>query len=411
MSGQQVQAQAEERVRAPGQGRVQRQWWIVAQREMLERLRDKGFVFSTIFLFVVVAAAAVLPGVFAGGTHDYDVAVAPEARGVVAALPAEDPDTRVHLREVADTAAAEAAVRSGDVEAAVVVTDGRAAVVGDRSVPDRLSAVLLQRITAAQTVAGFEQLGVSAQDTSRVLALPPPEQRLLAPDAVDPLVVYFLGLAFAVLFMQIVVIFGYSIAQSVVQEKQTRVIELLVTTVPVRQLLIGKILGNGLLAFGQIVLLVVAGVGSLAVGQRELLRSLPGIPAAAVWFVVFFVLGFAMLSCLWAAAGAMASRLEDLQSTATPVQMFVMLPFIATFFTNEPGTLQTVLSYVPLSSPMVMPKRIVQGDVALWEPLLSLAVIALTAMVFVTIARRLYENSLLQTGRSLGFRSAWRRAA
>nr|WP_276612444.1 ABC transporter permease [Kineococcus vitellinus] len=396
----------------PGQGRVHRQWWIVAQREMLERLRDKGFVFSTVFLFVIVAAAAVLPGLFAGGTNDYDVAVAPEARSVVAALPAEDPDTRVHLREVADTAAAETAVRSGDVDAAVVVAaDGRAAVVGDRSVPDGLSGVLLQRITAAQTVAGFEQLGVSAQDTSRVLALPPPEQRLLAPDAVDPLVVYFLGLAFAVLFMQIVVIFGYSIAQSVVQEKQTRVIELLVTTVPVRQLLIGKILGNGLLAFGQIVLLVVAGVGALAVGQRELLESLPGIPAAAVWFLVFFLLGFAMLSCLWAAAGAMASRLEDLQSTATPVQMFVMLPFIATFFTNEPGTLQTVLSYVPLSSPMVMPKRIVQGDVALWEPLLSLAVIALTAMVFVTIARRLYENSLLQTGRSLGFRSAWRRAA
>ncbi|WP_432563328.1 ABC transporter permease [Kineococcus sp. SYSU DK003] len=388
------------------------QWWIVAQREMTERLRDKGFIFSTVLLFVIVAAAAVLPGVLSGGTDDYDVAVTSDSRALVeTALPGEDPDERVALREVADQAAAEAAVRSEDVDAAVLVGETGTTIVGDRTVPDTLSAILSARVGAAQTVAGFEAVGVDRADVERVLSLPPPATVLLDPDAVDPFMVYLLGLAFAVLFFQIVVIFGYSIAQSVVQEKQTRVIELLVTTVPVRQLLIGKILGNGILAFAQILLLVAAGLAALAVAQPDLLESIPGIPSAAVWFLVFFVLGFAMLSCLWAAAGAMASRLEDLQSTATPVQMFVMLPFFASFVVNEPGTLQTVLSYVPLSSPMVMPKRVVQGDVALWEPLLSLAVIAVTALLFVAVARRLYENSLLQTGRSLGFRSAWKKAA
>jgi ABC-2 type transport system permease protein len=292
----------------------------------------------------------------------------------------------------------------------VVVDQDAISIVGDRTVGDTLTGILTNRIVNAQTVLGFEAVGVDRADVERVLALPPPSTRLLAPDAVDPITVYLLGLAFAIIFFQIVIIFGYSIAQSVVQEKQTRVIELLVTTVPVRQLLIGKILGNGLLAFGQVLLLVGAGVGALSIAQPDLLSSIPGIPTAAVWFLVFFLFGFAMLSCLWAAAGAMASRLEDLQSTATPVQMFVMLPFFATFFTNDPGTLQTVLSYVPLTSPMTMPKRVVQGDVALWEPLVSLGIIALTALLFVTVARRLYENSLLQTGRSLGFRSAWRKA-
>ena len=386
------------------------QWWIIAQREMTERLRDKGFIFSTALLFVIVAAAAVLPGVISGGTDDYDVAVTARAQPLVAAQPGEDPDTRISLVEVADDAAAEAAVRSGDVDAAVVLREQSAVILGDRSVSDTLASVLGTRISAAQTVLGFEALGVGQGDVERVLSLPPPATQLLDPDAVDPLLVYLLGLAFALLFFQIVVLFGYSIAQSVVQEKQTRVIELLVTTVPVRQLLIGKILGNGLLAFGQILLLVVAGLAALRFAQPELLEDIPGIPSAAAWFLVFFVLGFAMLSCLWAAAGAMASRLEDLQSTATPVQMFVMLPFFASFLANEPGTLQTVLSYVPLSSPMVMPKRVVQGDVALWEPLLSLVIIAVTAAVFVAVARRLYENSLLQTGRSLGFRSAWKKA-
>ncbi|GAB3451089.1 ABC transporter permease [Kineococcus endophyticus] len=388
------------------------QWRIVAQREMTERLRDKGFIFSTLFLFLIVAAAAVLPGVFSGGTDDYDVAVTADSKPLVAtALPTEDSGTRIHLRDEADVAAAEAAVRAGDVDAAVVVQGGTASIVGDRSVSDTLSTVLRNRVSTAQTVSGFESLGVSGTDVGRVLSLPPPATRLLAPNAVDPITVYLLGLAFAIIFFQIVIIFGYSIAQSVVQEKQTRVIELLVTTVPVRQLLIGKIAGNGLLAFCQVLLLVGAGVGALSVAQPDLLSSIPGIPSAAVWFLVFFVFGFAMLSCLWAAAGAMASRLEDLQSTATPVQMFVMLPFFATFFTNDPGTLQTVLSYVPLTSPMVMPKRVVQGDVALWEPLVSLGIIALTAVLFVSIARRLYENSLLQTGRSLGLKSAWRKVA
>jgi len=391
---------------------VKGQWWIVAQREMTERLRDKGFIFSTVLLFVIVAAAAVLPSVFSGGTNDYDVAVTAESEPFVAsALATENPDDRVRLQEMDDAAAVEAAVRAGDVDAAVLVGETSMTIVGDRTVSDTLSAILSARISAAQTIAGFQAVGVERSDVERVLALPPPATVLLAPDAVDPLLVYFLGLAFAVLFFQIVVIFGYSIAQSVVQEKQTRVIELLVTTVPVRQLLVGKIVGNGILAFGQILLLVAAGLISLSIAQPELFDTLPGIPSAAAWFLVFFVLGFAMLSCLWAAAGAMASRLEDLQSTATPVQMFVMLPFFATFFTNEPGTLQTVLSYVPLSSPMVMPKRVVQGDVALWEPLLSLLIIAATAVLFVSVARRLYENSLLQTGRSLGFTSAWRKAA
>ncbi|MEZ0165968.1 ABC transporter permease [Kineococcus sp. LSe6-4] len=388
------------------------QWWIVAQREMSERLRDKGFIFSTALLFVIVALAAVLPGLLSGGSDDYDVAVTGDSRPYVEkAQPGEDPGTRVSLREEPDAAAAEQAVRDGDVDAAVLVTGTGVQVVGDRSVSDTLDGVLSARIGTAQTVAAFQALGVGPDDARAVLSLPPPATVLLAPDAVDPFMVYLLGLAFAVLFFQIVLIFGYSIAQSVVQEKQTRVIELLVTTVPVRQLLIGKILGNGILAFGQILVLVVAGVLALRFAQPELLDSIPGIPAAAAWFLVFFVFGFAMLSCLWAAAGAMASRLEDLQSTATPVQMFVMLPFFASFAANEPGTLQTVLSYVPLSSPMVMPKRVVQGDVALWEPLLSLGVIAVTAVLFVAVARRLYENSLLQTGRSLGFASAWRKAA
>ncbi|WP_432574426.1 ABC transporter permease [Kineococcus sp. SYSU DK005] len=399
-------------VQRPVDRSVQGQWWLVADREIRERLRDKGFVFSTVLLLVIVVVAAFLPGLLSGGTDRYAVAATGATAPLLAERPGEAGDVEVSVRTVADAAAAEAAVRAGDADAAVLpAAGGGVEVVGDRNVPDGLTQVLTARVLAAESLALLGAAGLDAATAERALAPPPPVQRLLAPDAVDPLTTRLLGLAFSILFLQIVVIFGYSIAQSVVQEKQTRVVELLVTTVPVRQLLVGKIVGNGLLALGQILILVAAGLGGLAVADRELLRSLPSVPSAAVWFVVFFVVGFAMLSCLWAAAGAMANRLEDLQSTATPVQMLVMLPFFATFAANDPGTLQSVLSYVPLSSPMVMPKRVLQGDVGWLEPLLALAVIAATAAVFVAVARRLYENSLLQTGRSLSLRSAWRRAA
>ncbi|WP_432548572.1 ABC transporter permease [Kineococcus sp. SYSU DK004] len=393
--------------------RVSGQWRLVARRETTERLRDRGFLWSTGLLLAIVLAAVFLPGLLSGGTDRYDVAIVQETRPLVERAGPGESGVEVRLRE-SDVAGAEALVRAGDVDAAVLPAAGGGdgvEVVGDTSVPGALAEVLTARVSGAQAVERLVAAGVPAGEVGALLAAPGPAQRLLDPSAVDPVVTYVLGLAFAVLFLQIVLIFGYSIAQSVVTEKQTRVVELLVATVPVRQLLVGKIVGNGLLALGQLALIVGVGLAGLAVAEPELLASLPSVPAAAGWFVVFFVLGFAMLSCLWAAAGAMASRLEDLQSTATPVQMLLMLPFFATFFATEPGTLQTVLSYLPFSSPMVMPRRVLAGDVALWEPLLALGIVVATAALLVAVAVRLYENSLLRTGRALSFRAAWRRAA
>ncbi|WP_345712855.1 ABC transporter permease, partial [Kineococcus glutinatus] len=319
----------------------------------------------------------------------------------------------LRVREEADAAAAEAAVRDGSVDAALLPAAGGGAaveLVGDTTVAEDLTAAVARRVQGEQVLAGFEAAGVPRAEAAALLATPAPATRLLDADAVDPTTVLLLGFAFAILFFQVVVIFGYSIAQSVVQEKQTRVIELLVTAVPVRQLLVGKIVGNGLLALGQMVLLVAVGLLGAALGG-DVLDDLPSLPSAAVWFLVFFVFGFAMLSCLWAAAGAMASRLEDLQSTATPVQFLVMVPFFAAVFVREAGTVQTVLSYLPLSSPIVMPRRVLAGDAAAWEPFAALALIAVTALLLVAVARRLYENSLLQTGRTLGLRAAWSRPA
>lgn len=163
-------------------------------------------------------------------------------------------------------------------------------------------------------------------------------------------------------------------------------------------------LGNGALALGQVVLLVtVAVAGAAALGEQELLSLLV---RSSGWFVLFFVLGFAMLSCLWAAAGAFASRSEDLQSTTVPLQVLVVGPLFAAVYVPE-GTLRTVLSFVPLSSPTLMPTRLVEGDAHVWEAAVAAGLLLLAALAAVRVGERLYRASLLRTRGRTSVRQAW----
>ncbi len=124
--------------------------------------------------------------------------------------------------------------------------------------------------------------------------------------------------------------------------------------------------------------------------------------------MTFFLLGFVMLACLWAVAGSLASRVEDLQATTVAMQVLVIVPFFAAIFAIDPGPMQRVLSYVPFTSPLMMPARVVLGNAAPWEPAVSAAIVLATAVAFVLIGARLYEGSLLHTSARLHARQAWR---
>ena len=116
--------------------------------------------------------------------------------------------------------------------------------------------------------------------------------------------------------------FGYTLSGSIVEEKANRIVEIITTKIPVRQLLIGKIAGNTLLAIGQTALIV----GGRA--DRHLVHRvrqyLPALTQGIGWFVAFFLVGFCFIACWWAVAGALASRAEDLQTTATPLSFLMM---------------------------------------------------------------------------------------
>jgi len=350
--------------------------WLVAEREMNVLVRTKGFWIGFLVTVLGLFAIAVLPSVF-GGDKPVVAAVGSEA---VKVLSGKD----VEVREVPDLASAERLVRADEVEAAIVPDTTGESAIGVRVVA----------------------LDESPSDVVGQLVAAPPVD-LLDPSAVSPGVRTLVILVFALFFL-LFGMGGAAIAQSTVTEKQTRIVEILVSTVPIRALLAGKILGHVLLTMGQVVVLALAAPIALRLGgQSELLAV---VAPALGWFVPFLCLGFVLLAAMWAVAGALVSRQEDLGSTMGLAMLLVMGPYFGVQFFSDNQTVMTVLSYVPFSAAVAMPVRMFTGDAQVWEALLSMGILAVTVVVIVLGASRVYTGSLLRTGGKVGLAEAWSRA-
>ncbi|MEV4199995.1 ABC transporter permease [Micromonospora globbae] len=339
---------------------------LVAAREIRVKLRDRTFLFSTLLFLLIAAAATVLPPLLSGGPSS--VAVTAQAAGPLR-------DAGLEVRTVPDDRAAEQAVRDGEVDAAVV---------------------------SGPTVLALDE---APDDVVNALSTQPPV-RLLDPDAVDPVAAFLVPFVFAFIFFITSQVFGVQIAQSIVEEKQTRIVEILVAAVPVRALLAGKLVAGTVLALGQIALVALVAVAGMAFSDAGGLLPLLG-PAIG-WFIPFFLLGFVLVAAMWAAAGALVNRQEDIAGVSTPVQLAVMLPFFAVVFLNDNATAMRFLSYLPFSSPTAMPLRLFTGDAAVWEPVLALVLLLVAAAAFLLAGARVYEGALLRTNGRTSIRAAWR---
>ncbi|WP_329108065.1 ABC transporter permease [Micromonospora sp. NBC_01699] len=343
---------------------------LVAGREIGTKLRDKAFLFSTVFFLLLTVASTVLPAMLSGG---------PSSVAVVGSEAAEVLDRAgLEVRTVADEQAARDLVLSEDVDSAVVV--------GPNGV----------RVLA---------LDEAPSDVVGALSTAPPVE-LLAPNAVDPVVRLLVPLVFGMVFFFTSITFGIQIAQSVTEEKQTRIVEILVATVPVRALLAGKVIAASALAIGQIVLIAIAAVVGMTVTDSGAIMD--QLAPAIGWFIPFFLVGFVLLAAIWAVTGALVSRQEDIGSVSMPVQLLVLVPFFAVIFGSDNNSLMTVLSYVPFSAPTAMPVRLFLGEAAGWEPVLALLLLLGAAVAVLLFAARLYEGSLLRTNGRTTLAAAWR---
>ncbi|MEB4614765.1 ABC transporter permease, partial [Leucobacter sp. M11] len=260
-------------------------------------------------------------------------------------------------------------------------------------------------LSGGDTQIGLTVLGLEDAPSDVIGALSvQPTVELLQVAELNPFLVYLVGIGFGIVFMMSAVTFGATIAQSVVEEKQTRIVEILMAAVPVRQLLAGKILGNSILAIGQvIIILVIAAVGLLATGQDLVLGELG---ESLVWFGVFFALGFVLLASLFATAASLVSRQEDVGSVTSPLMMLIMVPYVLVIAFNDNDLVMTIMSYVPFSAPVGMPMRLFMGTADWWEPLVSLVILVVSTVLVILLGAKIYSNSILRTGARVSLKEA-----
>lgn len=381
---------------------------LVARREFTERLREKSFRISTIVSIVIVAVIAVLPGLLGlGGDQKFTVGVAdradrPVAAAAVASAGRFDAEVKVEAVAPRDVATA-----LEDESVDVVLQGGT---IRSNDTPDTTLVNILQSANAGvRSSEALRQAGVSGQEARAALD-PPPLQVATAAGAEDD--DEKAGIAFIVvliLYGQLLA-YGYWVASGVVEEKASRVVEVLLSTIRSGQLLAGKIIGLGLLGLTQLLLIAVIGVAAAgAAGAVDIDLSLFSTVALAV---AWFVLGYAFYACAYAVAGAIVPRQEELQSSTTPLTMLILVSFFLAFAAlNDPdGTLARVASFVPFSAPMIMPVRIALGEVGAVEVIASIAVTAGAAAALVPLAARIYSGAVLRTGSSIKLKDAWRAA-
>lgn len=390
----------------------------VARMEFRLTAANKAFIVITIIGPFLIAAMSILPTLLAmGGTGPTETRIAvtgnPALHEPVEAAfrPTPVDVVRVGQREedLRD------ALRAGAIDAYVVLP----AEVGTQA-----DATAVRLVTSRG--AGFELIGMiegtigqvvvsqrladAGFDPDRVRALTrPPQMDVRRLDAAgaeaeqDIMGVMFTALAFTMLLYMTILLYGQALGSSVLREKSAKTVEIMLSSVSPRELLLGKIAGKAGASLLQYAIWIGMAVLFLQV-LSPLLDFEIGIAGGTtnyLYLVGFFLLAFFLYSTLYAAIGAAAEDEQHLGQLAWPVILFLVIPMIMIGATtaNPDGVIPRVLSLFPLTSPIVMFQRLLLGSPAAWEVALCLALLAVTIGGFALLAARIFRVGILMTGK------------
>ena len=375
---------------------------LVATREISARVRDKNFIISSVVILVLLLGTLGLQVALNSGGETTTIGVVGDpALGAALEAQGEALDVDVDVRELDDEAAARTAVKDGDVDGALVAESGQAPVLlVEESAGGSLQAVVQGAVAQLSLAEQLSAAGLAGLDVPEVTVT------ALDPEADQDgqrVVVAIIGIG---LLYGLLILFGQFVAQGVVEEKASRVVELLLATMKPWQLLAGKIVGLGLLGLAQIVVIAVVGVtGALVFDLVDIPGDLIG---TAVGVVLWFVLGYAFYASIFAVAASLVSRQEDLGTVIMPTTLVLVVAFIVGIqaASDPSGTLAVITSYVPGLSPLVMPVRQASGDVALWEIALAVVLMLVAIALIVRLGGRVYAGALLRTSGRTKLREA-----
>ena len=406
--------------------------WLIARRDFLARVRGKGYLFATVAGLLGILALNFAPAIGDWMTAErvITVAVVDSTARWLQPLQAQLPDKTgsgsLQFKVVAgsDRGSLDRRVQEGDLTGYLVIPPGLVAgedaaveLVSEDSLRSTESARLQAALAATLTRLRLEDRGISEQEAAQLFSPPRLEATELGPTAGRGVgsESWVLTYVLVILLYITVLMYGSYIAMGVIEEKSSRVVEILISTVRPFQLMLGKVLGTGLAALVQYGVWVAAGVallaargllGSITLGPVQITFSAVD-PVVLAAFVLFFLLGFFTYAGLFAAGGSLVSRSEDAQQVTTPLSLFVVLVFFGGMYAlgSPDAPLSVALSLIPLASPIVMFVRVAMGAPAAWEVALSVALSVAAILLLVALAARVFRAGVLLYGRRPGLRA------
>ena len=386
---------------------------LVAGREVRTKLRSKAFIVTTAATLLLLVGFALVMKLISGGS-DATIGVTQQTATLAKPLEAaagavgEDIDTVTVSEQDGRSQVADESID------ALVVGDsgGELRVVVKKDLDDKLRNAL--NVLAGQLALNQEivDLGGDPAQVNEAVAD--------ATVSVEPLEEPFpydgqqlvLGAVAGILIYMSLLLNGQMVAQGVVEEKSSRVVELLLSTIRPSQLMAGKVLGIGFV--GLVQMIVIGGVGvAAAIAFDVLTISISTAVGTVIWLIVWYILGFLMYSLLFAGLAALVSRQEDVGGVISPALMFVIVGYILgiSVLPSDPdNALVGALSIIPVFAPTLMPMRLAMGGVPGWEAALSVGLVVVLIPVLVWLAGRIYANAVMRSGARVRLRDALRTA-
>lgn len=418
-----------------------RKLWAVIRREFVERVRRRWFWFSAILGPVFFAAVFLLPALFAvsGGTKR--IAVMDGARStlgarVTAALNAGPALRAVWIAagpRVLDSLMREIGAKR--LDGVLILTDEvvatgraeyRASNVSSLRDIQELEGTLAGLVSAAR----LERAGVDPGLLTRARqGITLTTTKISGSKATGESSAQSFSLAYfmAVILYMAILMYGVNVKSSVLEEKTTRIVEVLVSSIHPFPLLLGKVLGVGAVSLFQFLIWGVTAKGLLgiraALGGRlssfdspiQLFETPHVSSATGAIFIAYFIGGFFLYSAMFAAVGAMSSSEQEAQQAQQPIVYVLVVAFLSMFaLLNSPASVLAVtLSLIPFTSPIAMPVRWAAGDLPAADLWASLALLAMAIVGATWVAARIYRVGILMTGKrpSLKELVRWVRAA
>ncbi|HET6711831.1 ABC transporter permease [Amycolatopsis sp.] len=385
--------------------------WLVTKRELNTRLRTRSFVVGTGVLLVLLLGYVFFQTSLAGSSDKNTVGLTGQAIGIARQLQTEAALSGREITTVAVTDPAEGRkkVADGDFDALVSGSAAQLTATYKSSLDGELRRVLDQ-VAQQQVLDGV--LSSAQLEPAEVMAKvngTHVRDDALSPQPADQTQRLVVGLVVAFLLYMSIITYGMMVAQGVVEEKSSRVVEILLASVRPWQLLLGKVIGLGLVGLTQLVILGAVGLGAASATG---VFTLSGFATSAVlWGLLWYLLGFLLYATVYGALGSLVSRQEDTQSVVGPLNIILVVGFIAGFnllVQNPASSATKIVSLIPLLSPILMPARISTGAATSWEIGLSLALTIALVAVLTWVGGKIYGNSVLRIGSRIKLTEALR---